>query len=75
MFYHSNYVQHNILIFNYLDVVQFYIRLIGLVFLFLARLWISHCAASEWESDACSDSETSLFLIVLQNIPHHESFY
>ena len=37
---------------------------LGLVFLFLARLWISDCTASEWRSDACSDSETSLFFYI-----------
>ena len=48
---------------------------LGLFFLFLARLWISDCTASEWRSDACSDSETPLFFyIFLKNIPHHDPF-
>ena len=37
---------YNVLTFNYLDVVEFYI-ILGLVFLFLARLWISDFTASE----------------------------
>ena len=36
---------YNVLTFNYLD-VEFYI-ILGLVFLFLARLWISDFTASE----------------------------
>ena len=35
---------------------------LGVVFLFPARLWISDCTASEWRNDACSHSETSLFI-------------
>ena len=52
---------------------------LGIVFLSPARLRISDCTASEWRNDACSHSETSLFIYLfiyfLQNIPHHDPFY